>query len=149
MALRLRNGEISVNDVKIAFKAAGVKVPSLKQRIWNFVKEHPQATAGRIAEEMLSEVSPIQKTCCVMSIAGSLTKQLLKVGRRSYLHYTAVGATYCSVRPVQISCLSIKPDEKQAVSDIGVGGWDASMFCANLTLGELLALRSYLSRVLK
>ena len=138
-----------MNDMTTALKAAGVKLPSLKRRIWNYLKEHPTVPASRVAEEMLQPLPNIQKTLSIMKKHGCITGEAYRMGRKTYLCYSVVGDTYACERPVVIKAIDIKPDEKAAAASVTIGGWNAAQFCTNLTLGELLALRTYLAQVLR
>jgi hypothetical protein len=86
------------NQLETAIKAAGVKVPPLKKRIWLWLKDHPHKTAHDLS---LVLHQPIARVCTqllkmrerdMVSAKFDPARKLTK-GRRP-LEYIALGATY-------------------------------------------------------
>lgn len=138
-----------MNNMTAALKASGVKVLSQKQRIWNYLKEHPTVPASRIAEELLQPLPNIQKTLSIMKKHGCITGEAHRMGRKTYLCYSVVGDTYAYDRPVVIKTIDIKPDEKATVANINPNAFDPEAFCASMTLYELRMVRDFINRVLR
>lgn len=129
-----------MNDMTIALKKAGVKVPSLRLRIWNVVKANPRCAADKIAAVLGVQPELAQKTLYALAKAGTVTSENLQVGHKSYLHYTTVGDEYTTVRPVLVKAVDCHPTPD---------GFDPRTMCDDLTLGQLKALRGYINSVLK
>lgn len=87
-----------MNSLPQALKAAGVKLPPIKQRIWLWLKDHPHKTARDLSVVMHLPVAQVCAQMLKMKQRGMVTARLEParrpgMGRRSF-EYAAVGTTY-------------------------------------------------------
>ena len=133
-----------MNDMTTALKAAGVKVPSIKQRIHAFLVAHPNSTADRIADNLKLKPDDARRVLWTMKHDGSILGVKRLIGDKTYFHYTAAGVDYAPLRPKVPAVIDIAPVPAPAPAPA-----IAAKLCEGLTLGELYALRTYLGQVLR
>ena len=89
-----------MNQISSALAAAGVKLPSAQQRIWNYVKDHPDVTARRVQQELpVASVSSLMSQMVDRGLLRAEKKPLRLFSGKGYIvkrvaHFYALGESY-------------------------------------------------------
>jgi len=73
-----------MNDVSVALKTAGVKLPTLKKRIWLWLKDHPDKTYREIAHAL-----NVRKTDCATQLGVMENRGMLSRVKGTLRHSSA------------------------------------------------------------
>ena len=140
-----------MNNVAIALKAAGVKLPSQNQRIWQWLKDNGQHTLRDVASE-----TKIGEATAQAAVTNLIHRGMLKSikrtdvrGKRLNATYEALGREYELLpRPVK-GAVSVAPQEKVAVAAVAAPTFNPEEFLGDLTLSQLRQVYNYLRGMLK
>lgn len=130
-----------MNDIAEKLKQAGVAVPSTKERIWNHLKAHPGILGAKVSSELKISLAVTWHNLATMVEAGTASYEFTKSKKGRARAYYAIGDTWMAERPKAIA-VSKLPNVSLP------GQFDASAFVGELRMKELLALRTYLNKVL-
>jgi hypothetical protein len=87
-----------MNSVSLALKNAGIKVPSLKKRMWLWLKDHPSKNYNEIAIALKAEPSSVASQLGEMYTRGMLSCEAVasksKKSLKSIKTYSALGREY-------------------------------------------------------
>ena len=130
-----------MNNLAIALKDAGVKLPPMNRRIWQWLKDNGAHTLRDICAELGVAKVAAQAVVSVMLREGTLERQERhdSKGKRSNNAYAALGTGYNQGRKPPVVA-AIKP---QGMSPAGV---DPEEALGTYTLSELRVLYQYLHK---
>jgi hypothetical protein len=126
-----------MNQITSALVSAGVKIPSVSKRIWNYIKDHPGVSAKRVSQALAIQESQSSALMSQMYTSGVLSRQrvVMRLGvsggvrNVSVWHYRVEGSEYGetrrslrSVRPESIVTLpAVKTEPAAPVKKTGPG----------------------------
>lgn len=105
-----------MSTLNIAIKESGIKIISVRRRIWGWLKEHPKHTAAVVAMEFKTEsAATVITTVYQLQKAGYLIKESPDGAQRNYL-YSVSADTYrpCFIPEIPVVLSSIVQTETQA-----------------------------------
>ena len=140
-----------MNNIAIALKAAGVKLPPQGQRIWQWLKDNGPHTLRDVASETKIGEATAQAAVTNMQHRGMLKsiKRTDVRGKRLNSTYEALGRTY-ELLPLK-KAAAVTPQEKSEVAAIAAPTpvFNPEEFLGNLTLGQIRIVRGYLKGMFK
>lgn len=141
-----------MNDISLAMKAAGIKVPVQKERIWRLLKDEGDMTVTRIASKLAMPEPSTQAAITDMQQRKMVGRKERKSaqGVRLNNEYFAIGKTYELLPRVKAGAAgravaNKKPTETVAAAPLAEFNVDA--FIAPLTLGQAKAVMLKLKRM--
>ena len=130
-----------MNNLAIALKDAGVKLPPMNRRIWQWLRDNGAHTLRDVCAELSVTPAAAQATVSVMLREGTLERQARHdaKGKRSNNAYVALGSSYDHGRKPPIVA-AIKPPAAGINPEQALGAY---------TLSELRVLYQYLHKHFK
>lgn len=132
-----------MNDMTIALTQAGVKLPTGRQRIWNWLKDHPHKTARDVIVALKLHAGTVSGALSKLESGGFVVakQEPVRPGGRVTAHYSVSSTEYSArarvCKPLQTPSLNSTPK-----------AFDPEKLLGDCTIRQLRDVQKWLNNLL-
>lgn len=131
-----------MNDMTIALTQAGVKLPTGRQRIWNWLKDHPHKTARDVLVALKLPAGTVSGALSKLESGGFVVAnhEPVRPGGRVTAHYSVSSTEYSARARVHIPAPKPTPPAPKA--------FDPEKLLGDCTIRQLRDVQKWLNNLL-